>query len=138
MITKEDEVECITEKPKFIRADKVKQTFQEILKEIKEHKQREFCSEANAGYNVALESIKEIIKSHIPPEWSKDEMQVCGGELKPKIDSFKQNGELKKMKEKFRRQFNKEFPEPEGYNCIVCGACYDEHFVREKWNIGRL
>jgi len=66
MITKEDEVECITEKPKFIRADKVKQTFQEILKEIEEE-----------WKGLDLMAVN-IIKSHIPPEWSKDEIQRRG------------------------------------------------------------
>lgn len=64
--------------------------------------------------------------------------EECGGELKPKVDFFKQKGEkhYQEMKEKFKKEFGQELPEPEGYNCIKCGACYSTDFKREKFNIG--
>ena len=64
----------------------------------------------------------------------------CGGELKPKIDFFRQNDKngFKKIQESFRKEFGKELPEPKGYNCISCGACYDQDLKREKLNLAWL
>lgn len=64
----------------------------------------------------------------------------CGGELKLKIDFFKldEKNRLEKMNESFKKKFGNDLPTPKGYNCIECGACYDEKFEREELNVGWL
>ena len=66
--------------------------------------------------------------------------EICNGELKPKIDFFKQNGEnkYKEVQEDFKKQFGRSLEEPTGYNCVECGACYDDNFKREAYSIGWL
>ena len=63
----------------------------------------------------------------------------CGGELKLKKSFFQRSSkEWHRMSERFRKEFGDKLPIPKGYNCIKCGACYDEEFKREKYNIGWL
>jgi hypothetical protein len=64
----------------------------------------------------------------------------CGGELRPKADFFKQDGPEKyeEIKKKFKKEFGTDLPEPTGYNCIKCGACYDNNYKREEINLGWL
>ena len=66
--------------------------------------------------------------------------EICNGELKPKIDFFKQDGEneFKKIQKNFKKMFGKPLEVSEGYNCIECGACYDENFKRESYNMAWL
>lgn len=70
----------------------------------------------------------------------KQRCKECGGELRLKIDFFKQDGEdrLEKLKKSFKKKFSVNLPELKGYNCIECGACYDEKFEREELNVGWL
>lgn len=76
-----------------------------------------------------------MMKSRLP------KCLVCGGMLKPKIEFFKQGHtekEYQEIKKRFKKEIGEEFPEPTGYNCIVCGRCYDEHFNEENYSIGWL
>ena len=64
----------------------------------------------------------------------------CGGELKPKIDFFNQdnpNG-FKELQKDIKKEFKVDASKLPGYNCIECGACYDENFKRENINMAWL
>ena len=63
----------------------------------------------------------------------------CGGELKPKKDFHNQTDP--KGYEKLQKLMLKECGfnyEIKGYNCIICGQCYDENFNRENIVLGWL
>lgn len=63
--------------------------------------------------------------------------QECSGELKPKVEFFKQGNpdRFKEFQKKAKKEFGFDLPEPKGYNCIECCACYNEKFERERCNI---
>ena len=63
--------------------------------------------------------------------------EECGGELKPKIEFYGKD-HFKKLQKSFKKKFKEELQEPKGYNCIVCGLCYDENFKKENHSIGWL
>lgn len=76
-------------------------------------------------------------------KWKSEE--ICGGELKPKLEFFKNDGEdkFKEMQQSFKKMFGKRkdykpLELPKGFNCIVCGKCYNEDFKKENYSIGWL
>ena len=62
----------------------------------------------------------------------------CSGELKNKMDFYKSKGEerYRVMKEVFKELTGYDIEEQlTGYNCVECGACYDEDMGRQDYTM---
>ena len=94
---------------------------------------RHYSHKVYVRYELLAEEL-EAINTLVMGVRANDFMKCkeCNGKLKLKKTLFNQSPSMKK---RFKEQFGKELPEPQGYNCINCGACYDKHFKREKHNL---
>jgi len=90
-------------------------------------------------YEVKRIATKETKKVNVRTTMKCDE---CDGEVKPKIDFYKQDKDGKDWEQfkKIEKQMKKEGIdwEPKGYNCIKCGKCWDELFQQEQIRMGWL
>ncbi len=61
----------------------------------------------------------------------------CGGELKLKKDFFNQDDSntYDKLREEIKKEYGS-YIDVKGYNCIVCGQCYNENYQKEDMCLG--
>lgn len=102
------------------------------MSEKEQKKARWFCKSCNQWHNG------------YPPNCPKFKGQKkeckCGGEIRPTIDFYKQDGEEKfeRVKKDAMKEFGLDFAKVMGYNCIKCGLCFDENMKEMNFRLGWL